>query len=59
MKDPATARGADVIFCDSIARKRIRSTKAVHYPLLSADSVLYVATAMESYRSSGSVRGQG
>ena len=50
-EEPALARGADLIFCDSIARKRIRSTKAVHYPLLAVDSIAYVATAMESYRS--------
>jgi DNA-binding transcriptional regulator YhcF (GntR family) len=49
-EEPLVARSADLIFCDSITRKRIRSAKAIHYPLLSADSVAYVATAMASYR---------
>lgn len=46
-EDVAAARSADVIFCDSIAKKKIRSPKAIVYPLLSADSIEYVATAME------------
>ena len=49
--EPAAARAADLIFCDSIARKRVRSTKAIHYPLVSVESIHYVKTAMESYRS--------
>jgi len=48
---PAAARAADVIFCDSIARKRLRSPKAIHYSLLAKDSVTYVATALDSYQS--------
>src|SRR4030095_987426 len=47
----AAARGADVVFCDSIAIKRVRLPKAIHYSLLAKDSVKYVATALESYRS--------
>ena len=50
-EDPAAARAADVIFCDSIASRRIRSPKAIRYPLLAADSLEYAVTAMESYRS--------
>jgi len=49
--DPTAARAADLIFCDSIARKRVRSPKAIHYPLVSAESLQYVKTALESYRS--------
>jgi DNA-binding transcriptional regulator YhcF (GntR family) len=49
-EEPAAARAADVIFCDSIARRRVRSTKAIHYPLLSKESIDYVATALASYR---------
>jgi hypothetical protein len=30
--------------------KRIRSPKAIHYPLISTDSIEYVVTAVESYR---------
>ena len=50
-EQPAMSRAADLIFCDSIARKRIRSARAIHYPLLSPESVEYVTTALESYRS--------
>jgi len=48
---PASARAADLIFCDSIARKRVRSPKAIHYPLVSVESIQYVTTALASYRS--------
>jgi len=48
---PNAVRAADVIFCDSIARTRIRFAKVLHYPLLSAESIAYVKTAMESYQS--------
>jgi DNA-binding transcriptional regulator YhcF (GntR family) len=51
--DPAAARAADLIFCDSIARKRVRSTKAIHYPLVSLESIQYVKTALESYQGPG------
>ena len=47
----AAARSADVVFCDSVAIKRVRLAKAIHYSLLAKDSVKYVATALESYRS--------
>jgi DNA-binding transcriptional regulator YhcF (GntR family) len=50
-EEPDTVRGADVIFCDSIARTRIRFAKVLHYPLLSTESIAYVKTAMESYQS--------
>ena len=48
---PGAARAADLIFCDSIARNRLRSPKAIHYPLVSAESIQYVATELRSYRS--------
>jgi GntR family transcriptional regulator len=48
---PASARSADLIFCDSMAQKRVRSPKAMHYPLVSSESIQYVTTALESYRS--------
>lgn len=50
-EDPAVACAADVIFCDSIAKKRLRSPKAIAYSLLAKDSLTYVATALASYRS--------
>ncbi|HET9942893.1 MAG TPA: hypothetical protein VFR05_06110, partial [Terriglobia bacterium] len=49
--EPGAARAADVIFCDSIAKKRVRSPKAIHYPLVSLESIHYVKTALESYQS--------
>jgi DNA-binding transcriptional regulator YhcF (GntR family) len=48
---PAAARAADLIFCDSIAKKRTRLPRAIHYPLVSTESIQYVTTALESYRS--------
>jgi len=50
-EEPTAARAADVIFCDTLAKRRVRSSKAIHYPLLSRDSLDYVASAMESYKS--------
>jgi hypothetical protein len=50
-ENPAAARAADLAFCDSIARKQIRSQKVIHYRLLLQQSIDYVATAMNSYRS--------
>jgi GntR family transcriptional regulator len=50
-EEPSAARAADLIFCDSIAKKRMRSPKAIHYPLVSFESIQYVTTALESYRS--------
>jgi hypothetical protein len=47
----AAARSADLVFCDSITIRRVRMSRAIHYRLLAADSILYVATALESYRS--------
>jgi len=50
-EETTAARAADVVFCDSIAKKRIRLSKAMHYSLLAKDSVKYVVTALASYRS--------
>jgi DNA-binding transcriptional regulator YhcF (GntR family) len=49
-EQPTAARAADVIFCDTLAKRSVRSSKVIHYPLLSGDSIDYVASAMESYR---------
>jgi GntR family transcriptional regulator len=51
-EDVRPARAADVVFCDSIARKHVRFPKAIHYQLLQTESISYVATAMTSYRNS-------
>lgn len=50
-EDHASARAADVVFCDSFAKKRIRLAKAMPYSLLAKDSVKYVVTTLESYKS--------
>ena len=47
---PAVARAADLIFCDSIAKHRLRLPRAQHYRLLVPESVDYVITAMRSYQ---------
>jgi len=43
------SRSADIIFCDSIAKQTLRSSRAIHYHLLSPESVNYAANAMRSY----------
>jgi DNA-binding transcriptional regulator YhcF (GntR family) len=47
-ENPAAARAADLVFCDSIAKKR--SPKAIHYRLLNRESLEYVDTTMKSYQ---------
>lgn len=43
----AAARAADLVFCDSIAKKRLRLPKGtIHYRLLLPESIEYVATSM-------------
>jgi GntR family transcriptional regulator len=49
-EEPAAASAADLIFCDSIAKRRLRAPRAIHYPLVSSESIQYVKTALESYR---------
>ena len=40
------AKSADIVLCDSIARKRIRLEKTIHYRLVMQESVDYIATLM-------------
>jgi DNA-binding transcriptional regulator YhcF (GntR family) len=42
--------GADVIFCDSIALKEVKSPKRVHYRLSAPASMQYLSSAMQSYQ---------
>jgi len=42
----AAARAADLVFCDSIAKKRLRLPRAIHYRLLLPESIEYVASSM-------------
>src|SRR2546421_710252 len=48
-ENAASARSADIVFCDSIARRSMRSAKVVHYRLIAPESLKYVSTAMKSY----------
>jgi DNA-binding transcriptional regulator YhcF (GntR family) len=48
-EDASVALSADLVFCDSIARRKLRSAKAIEYRLLPPESTEYVATAMKSY----------
>lgn len=41
---------ADVIFCDSIAIKQVKSPKAVHYRVIAPDSLAYLSSAVASYK---------
>ncbi len=43
-------RGADIVFCDSIAIRQVKSPKAVHYNLVGRSSLEYLASAIASYR---------
>jgi DNA-binding transcriptional regulator YhcF (GntR family) len=47
--DPKMGSAADIVFCDSIARRVIRSPKAIHYQLIASESLKYVLTAVNSY----------
>ena len=46
---PPSSRAADLIFCDSIAKRSLRSSKVVHYPLVAPGSLEAVVSAMKSY----------
>src|SRR5262249_37392934 len=47
---PSVARSADIIFCNSIAKRSIRDPKAIHYRLIAAESLKYISAAMNSYQ---------
>jgi DNA-binding transcriptional regulator YhcF (GntR family) len=47
---PEALKAADLIFADSIAIGATQHPKAVHYRLISHDSLEYLTTAMASYR---------
>jgi DNA-binding transcriptional regulator YhcF (GntR family) len=47
--NPRAARAADIVFCDSIAKRLIRQPKAIHYQLITTDSLKYVSAAVKSY----------
>jgi DNA-binding transcriptional regulator YhcF (GntR family) len=48
LDDLRALRGADVIFCDTIALPHVASPKAVHYRLVAPTSLEYLRSAMDS-----------
>jgi len=50
-QDDLTAlRGADIIFCDSVAIRQVKSPRAVHYHVVAPASLEYLASAAASYQ---------
>jgi DNA-binding transcriptional regulator YhcF (GntR family) len=45
-----SSRAADIIFCDSIAKRRLRLSKVSHYRLIAPSSLEAIAVAMKSYQ---------
>ena len=50
LEDPGALRGADVVFCDTIAMQQVASAKAVHYRVIAPASLEYLKSAMESFQ---------
>jgi DNA-binding transcriptional regulator YhcF (GntR family) len=50
LDSPDGLKAADLIFADSVALGTVQHPKAIHYRLISQDSLDYLATAMGSYR---------
>jgi hypothetical protein len=50
LADPGDLRGADVVFCDTIALQQVASAKAVHYRVVAPASLEYLSSAMESFQ---------
>jgi DNA-binding transcriptional regulator YhcF (GntR family) len=48
--DLGVLRGADVIFCDSVAIRRVKNPRAVHYSLVAPSSLEYLASAAASFQ---------
>jgi propanediol dehydratase small subunit len=51
LERPQALRTADVIFCDSIAVRQVKSPKAIHYRVIAPSSLEYLAGAVQSFRS--------
>ena len=47
---PPSPRSADIIFCDSIAKRSLRNSKAIHYQIASSKSLEEIAGAMKAYQ---------
>ena len=50
LESPTVLRGADVVFCDSIAIRQVNHSNRVHYRLAERASLDYLSNAMESYQ---------
>jgi len=50
LESPNVLRGADVVFCDSIAMRKVKHSNRVHYRLAARASLDYLSNAMESYQ---------
>jgi len=50
LESSKTLSGADVILCDSIALREVKSSKRVHYRLSAPASLEYLSSAMQSYQ---------
>jgi hypothetical protein len=48
--NPPSSRAADIIFCDSIAKRSLRLAKVSHYRLIAPASLDAIAAAMKSYQ---------
>ena len=47
MEKPSSLKAADVVFCDSIARRQVKARNLVHYQLTSPESLTRLARAMK------------
>lgn len=50
LRDSAALRGADIVFCDSLAYRRVKSMQCVAYQLIDRRSVEYLMGAMAAYQ---------
>jgi hypothetical protein len=46
----SAAGGAELVFCDSVARKQLRSKKVIPYRLVQLESIADLSAVMSSYR---------
>ncbi len=50
LESPHVLRGADVVFCDSLAFRKCKGAKSILYRLIAPTSLQYLSSAMESYQ---------
>jgi DNA-binding transcriptional regulator YhcF (GntR family) len=49
-ESPPSARSADLIFCDSIARRSLRFSRVIHYQIVAPKSLEEIAGSMKAYQ---------